>query len=216
MPADIGYSFNPSQSPDLRTGDRGQEGARGMGPQQAVKIWSLRVPERASQGALAPLPLLTSKGSGAPGAGGLDSIVAALMQAFRPTPTQGVQRVPSGVPRVPGGAQRPVPDGPLDFKYQDDTGPRGDLSPLFGVPPQPDRVVPELAPMTPTSAPPPRFTPGLEAPGGQWGPTPPGGSWPYPDRDPQITLAPVPSGAETQSLFSDEWPAMREREHDFY
>lgn len=87
----IGYSFNPSGAPqDIQT-QQGSPGG-GLSPQQAVKILSLRVPDHQSQGAIAPMPLLQSKGSAAPGAGGLDTLIAALMKAFQGQATAPVQR----------------------------------------------------------------------------------------------------------------------------
>jgi hypothetical protein len=77
----LGYSFNPSQ-PDLPMSDQGAPGrpAGGLTPQQAVKMLSLRIPERPSPTGLAPMPLLQSPGGA--GMQGLDSLIAALLQAF--------------------------------------------------------------------------------------------------------------------------------------
>lgn len=83
MANDIGFSYAPGSNSRLDM-QQGQQGARGISPQQAVKILSLRVPERPSPTAIAPMALLQSQGGMAPGAGGLQSMIAALIQAFKP------------------------------------------------------------------------------------------------------------------------------------
>ena len=156
----------------------------GASPQQAVKMLSLRVPERASQGAIAPLPLLTSKGSQVAGASGLDSMIAALMQAFRQQPVgqpgQGPPTGPTGsyagdtrgyaVPTLPSGSDntstwpgrerdlgnRPAPpQTPDGVLYDSGTG-------FNPIPEQPRAEPPRPAPSP--SYPVPSFTPGQQAP----------------------------------------------------
>lgn len=84
MPPGIGYSRDIPLQGDSGGPNSPQGGANagGMSPQEAVQILSLRVPERPSPTALAPLPLLTSPGGMGAGAQGLDSMIAALIQAF--------------------------------------------------------------------------------------------------------------------------------------
>lgn len=104
----IGWSAMDALKPQASPAGPGSPGrVSGMGPQQAVRIFNLRVPERVSPTAIAPQVLLQSKGSGAPGAGGLDSMVAALMRMVRPqTQGTGVQ------PALPGGGSPPPVFGP--------------------------------------------------------------------------------------------------------
>jgi len=137
MPPGIGYGRDiPLAGEQSGATPQGGTNVGGMSPQEAVKILSLRVPERPSASAIAPLPLLQSQGGMAPGAGGLDSMIAALMQAFPQlgrgpapqTPTFGGPGTPSQRP----GARESKPAG---------------------------RV--EVPPMQPPAAPPPpRVTPG--------------------------------------------------------
>lgn len=148
----------------LQPGGGGTSGApsgvRGASPQQAVKIYSLRVPERVSQGAIAPVPLLTSKGSAAPGAQGLDSMVAALMQAFKsqgslagPSPATATI-APSGYDADGSGS------GPGDVWSvpRDPGSPRRPVQPIDDAPPAPRVVSPEPAPApSPNNPPPPSF-----------------------------------------------------------
>jgi hypothetical protein len=79
MAGEIGYSRD---LPLAKEGGPGTPGGKvsGLAPQQAVKLLSLRVPERPSPTAIAPLPLLQSDGSAGAGAvnGG-----ALLQQALR-------------------------------------------------------------------------------------------------------------------------------------
>lgn len=102
-------------------------GLRGASPQAAVKILSLRVPERVSQGAIAPLPLINGKGgSAAAGAQGLDSMVAALMQAFRPqTPMGAGPQVPTYQP--PSNTYQPPSGGGGNYGEDPDEGSDSDI-----------------------------------------------------------------------------------------
>lgn len=153
MASEIGYSWQVgADNPEGGPNGQGGSGGRGISPQQAVKILSLRIPERPSPRGIAPQPLLTSKGSAAAGAQGLDLVVAALMQMFKPQTASGAPQVPGApVSRVPG------PDG----------RPRPDVTP---VPPTLDQPLPPVmqppglpAPglqQPPSTIPPPRITPG--------------------------------------------------------
>ena len=88
-------------TPDQPVGGR-SVGQAGSSPQEAVKILSLRVPKTLPSNAPVSRALLTSPGSAAPGAGGLDSLVQALMRAFKP-------QTPTGAPEQPQMPQGPQP-----------------------------------------------------------------------------------------------------------
>lgn len=107
MPPGIGYSFAPGgEDIDLQNGQRK---GTGISPQQAVQIRSLRVPERLPTNAPVNRTLLTSPGGMAAGAQGLDSMVAALMQAFRPQASvAGPAPMPASAPSG-GGSPEPLP-----------------------------------------------------------------------------------------------------------
>lgn len=86
MPQGLGYSFDPGAG---QQGQSGQDATGGgfsrMSPQQAVKLLSLRIPERApgmGRG-LAPQELLQSPGSAAAG-GGMQSVIQGLMRMMAP------------------------------------------------------------------------------------------------------------------------------------
>lgn len=180
---DIGYSWQPGATTPGGTGAGGPSGVKGASPQQAVKILSLRVPERPSATQIAPQALLTSKGSAAAGAQGLDTLVAALMQAFQPPVTSGAPQVPGApVSRVPGrdGSPQPgiipaPPQSPLP-PVQEPPGlpaPGGGPRPI-----PPPRVIPRDGPL-----------PNVEEPGGL--PAPPQRPAPAPTADgPMIETSP--------------------------
>lgn len=104
MPPGIGYSREIPIAGEAGGGNGPQAGARpgGVSPQEAVKILSLRVPERPSPTSIAPLPLLMSPGGAAPGAMGLDQMIQGLMAAFRPQSPSGAPQIPQ-LPNRPGG-----------------------------------------------------------------------------------------------------------------
>lgn len=109
----IGFSFNPTQDIDMQGGTNGNgRGPSRLSPQQAVRILSLRVPESLPQNAPVARSLLTAPGSRAPGAGGLQSMVAQLMQAFQPQ--SGPSPVQMPPPSAPGAPLQPAmpPTGP--------------------------------------------------------------------------------------------------------
>ncbi len=140
MPTNFGYSRDiPLAGEGGAGGGPNGTAPRGMSPQEAVRLFSLRVPERQSQGAIAPVPLMTSKGSGAAGASGLDSMVAALMRAFG-----------GGGPGAPAPAQAPVLSGSVTAPMLGGGGQVGDGGPndsnedLWRVPNH--HASPELAP----------------------------------------------------------------------
>ncbi len=89
MPQGLGYSFDPGAG---QQGQLGQDGEGGgfsrMSPQQAVKLLSLRIPERPSGHGIAPQALLQSQGGMAagapPGPGSMNSIISGLMKMFAP------------------------------------------------------------------------------------------------------------------------------------
>jgi hypothetical protein len=78
MPANLGYAFAPGADQQLPGGQNGQ-GRQGMSPQDAVKLLSLRVPERPAAGGIAPQALLQGQGAAGMGGGGLQAIIRALM-----------------------------------------------------------------------------------------------------------------------------------------
>lgn len=201
MPTDgIGFSFQPGATDIGMGGGRrgGGGGPRGASPQEAVRILSLRVPERPSPTAIAPLPLLQSKGSAAAGAQGLDSLVAALMQGFRPpmqsnapflpnqTPTFGIPPQPDRPRQTP----MPVPGTP-SLPYPQ---PNDDV-PVFTIPPQPDRPRPPVIPEPPQPPFQPRPREGPPSPKEAPHPTP-GGPLPPPvitfPHPPAPTPSPIP------------------------
>ena len=208
MPPEIGYSFNPSQAPDLRM-DQGSGGGRGLSPQQAVKILSLRVPERASQGAIAPLPLLQSKGSGAAGAQGLDTFVAALMRAFAPqTATPGVPVLGGGPDTFGAGLGRErdlnrPPMGEPTYGAQPPPFSGGQPPSPWGGSPPPPRVTPGKVMPSPPPMPMPSPHPAPSPVGKiEVSPPPPTGGGDFPP------LAPQPSSAPP-SLFEGDLPWKR-------
>jgi hypothetical protein len=106
----LGYSFQPG-SEDVPLAEQGQGGPKGLSPQQAVKILSLRVPDRASPSAIAPLALLKSPGGAAAGAAAanpLQDLIKSLMALFE---QQGPQQPPA--PRVIPGLEGEAPNGPF-------------------------------------------------------------------------------------------------------
>jgi hypothetical protein len=104
MPANVGYTFQPGGSQDTRMQSRDGVGASPISPQEAVKILSLRIPERA-QGGIAPLPLLTSPGlTGTTDAGDLGGLLTALIAAFGKKPRPGGAAVDNGLGTSPRGS----------------------------------------------------------------------------------------------------------------
>src|SRR5262245_3425844 len=103
MPPGIGYGRDIPIATEQGAG--GAQGGRrgGLSPQQAVKILSLRVPERPTPGALAPLPLLTAPGGDAAGAADIIDLIGSII---------GNAPGGGGVPGsgLPGG---PPPMGPM-------------------------------------------------------------------------------------------------------
>jgi hypothetical protein len=133
----IGYSFQPGGQ-DIQTDATGSASGRGLSPQEAVKILSLRIPERPSPTAIAPMPLLTSQGGA--GVPGLDSLVAALMQSFQGTGADAPGESGSGGAQYDEGTgftEMPTPSWAptLPPKFTFDTPPV-ELSPL----PEPEGV----------------------------------------------------------------------------
>lgn len=88
-----GVSFQPGAN-----GDNGQQSGQsrpaGHGVQEAIKILSLRLPRVVGAHALAPMPLLTSQGSG--GDRRVDSIVQRVMQMFPTNTAPSVPVLPAG------------------------------------------------------------------------------------------------------------------------
>lgn len=111
MPPGIGYRFQPGIQDTQLNGDDGAGRASGLSPQQAVEIRSLRIPDRPSPTAIAPLALLNSPGGGAAGAQGLDSLIAALMQVFQPQAAQAGPQAP------PLPTAQPTAPPPVDQDY---------------------------------------------------------------------------------------------------
>ena len=123
----IGLSFAP-------TGQRDAQNGPDASPlQQAIKILSLRVPQNAGAGGIAPTALLT--GPGAAGLGGLGGgmdLLAFLRRLLQP----GAPRQPGGMGGVPGMGSAPgvpPPSVPLPNITPGDTGPRlpGPGTPTF-------------------------------------------------------------------------------------
>src|SRR3990167_9372355 len=112
----FGKSFAPGADIPMN-GQGGPNGSRprGLSPQQAVKILSLRVPESLPSNAPVNRSLLTSPGGAAPVAGGLQSLIQQLIQSFKPAagapggaPGQTTRMpVPGLQPGMGGGAAPP-------------------------------------------------------------------------------------------------------------
>lgn len=142
---------------------------KGLSPQEAVKLISLRVPERSSAGALAPLPLLTSRGSQQAGAGGLDTLIAALMQAFKgSTLPSGPDTTSGWMNRERGLGQPTSTSDEQNPRYDAGTGfnpiPRRDPSGALGNTPMNNTPGAELPARIPSSPGPPRIGPSDRAP----------------------------------------------------
>lgn len=202
----IGVSAMDALQPGARPQGTGQGG--GMSPQQAVKILSLRVPERASQGSIAPLPLLTSKGGAQAGAQGLDTMVAALMRAFsRQQPLgAGPQAIGTGQQPMMGAGPQPLPSGgdtDTTSGWRGNEPSRGGPVP-DGVPydagtgwnPIPERPRDIEVPLAPSARPIPHIGPGQLAPDTGGPPSP--DTWGIP-KDP-VDFAPAPN-EQPPSLF---------------
>lgn len=104
MPEGIGYQFAPSAG-DINMQNGGGQGggsaAGGLTPQQAIRILSLRIPNRSNGRGIAPNALLQGGGAATPGfnVGGFDAVIQALMGAFSPQPGSGGGQVTSaGLP----------------------------------------------------------------------------------------------------------------------
>jgi hypothetical protein len=109
-----------------------------MSPQQAVRLLSLRIPERAAAGSIAPQALLQSRGAaGAPGGDPMGLMIQQLMRAFVPGLQSG--EPPSAVPSMASQMPRIIPG-------LDET--KGNFLPM-GQPP------PEEPPLYPGQDPPP-------------------------------------------------------------
>lgn len=96
----LGVSYQPGTDVQFDQGTGGNvRGVRGVSPQEAVRLLSLRIPQNRTAGAsgLAPLPLLNAAGGGG---SDLDTLLKALLQAFG----QGGRGTGSGMGSM-GGAQ---------------------------------------------------------------------------------------------------------------
>ena len=119
----LGKTFAPGSDLQMQgSGQNGSGGPRGLSPQQAVKILSLRVPEALPSNAPVNRSLLTSPGGRAAGASGLGSMIQQLIQSFLPGGgAPGVPTLPQGGPSMGGapamsgptmGGMVPQPSGP--------------------------------------------------------------------------------------------------------
>ena len=138
MPQGIGYAFDPSAGQQGRAGsDATGGGFSRMSPQQAVKLLSLRIPER-SPGmgrGIAPQMLLQSPGSAATGAGGADpmqAVIQGLMRVMVPGLQSG--EAPMGGGQGQGAPGQPQPQLPN----------WGSILQGFGARPPAPRVIPGL------------------------------------------------------------------------
>ena len=106
MPQNVGYSFQPLNQP--QTGADGQGRVSGLSPQQAVRLLSLRIPERPSPTGIAPQALLQARGgAGVPGGGDMSALIRALMTMFGGGGAVPPPRVRPGL-TAPGGPGGPV------------------------------------------------------------------------------------------------------------
>lgn len=113
----LGFSFAPGSDIQMRGDAQGNGAPTTLSPQQAVKILSLRVPERVPSNAPINASLLNAPGGAAAGAGGLQSLIQQLIQSFKPggvgpwgpalPATGGPMHMPQGLsgqtPALPGG-----------------------------------------------------------------------------------------------------------------
>lgn len=127
MPPGIGYAKDPFTDIQMQ-GQNGQSrGPSRLSPQQAVRVLSLRVPERAQANApINPTLLNASGGAGVPG--GLNQLLQSLMSLFAPSP-QG----PSGRVGVPP-YQPPSEEPPMPFQPPPTTPPPPKVRPGGGGP----------------------------------------------------------------------------------
>lgn len=154
MPAGLGYSFDPGagQAGQQDQGERGNFG--GLSPQQAVKLLSLRIPERPAASAIAPQALLQSQGAaGMP----MNAMIQQLMRAFMPGLQAGAAAGGPPSPRVIPGLNSG--EGP----YQPDLSVNTQAQPSAPslVPPNLDELLARYREMVPTGG----FTGGLFGPG---------------------------------------------------
>lgn len=146
MANDYGFSFQPGPS-SVPLG--GNPAARPGGPQSAVEIRSLSIPQRSVPGQIAPQQLLQSLGGG----GGLDvNILRRLLSLFAPMGQQPVAPTPLTAAGAGGGSMT-APSQPYQQPYQP-----------YQQPYQPYGEVP----LTSTPAPAPKIIPGTN-PGGDTG-----------------------------------------------
>lgn len=217
MPPGIGYSRDiPLAGESGGAGPQGQGRVGGLSPQEAVRILSLRIPERPAQNAIAPLPLLLSPGGEAAGAQGLDALLQGLAAAFpqMPQPQQGGPNV-SGVPQLPA---RPSAGGGLG------RGPSPQL-PTFKPSPTPAQPAQQRAPVnlpTPNIVFQPPSRGGVERPGQPINnpipPPPPPPEWMGPQQPQPLPLPEIPGGGlgrgdspAMPSFLSDKYDFLRER-----
>lgn len=238
--ANLGFSFQPgSQSIDMQSGGTrsGATASRQSGPQSAVEVKRLSLPNRFVPGEIAPQALLQSPGGG----GQLNTdILRQLMQAFAPAGQQpGVPSLgglqPSGmsfgndqrgtplyqVPSLPSGGDTGNTSGWNDNEHGLNR-PNAPLPPAMdpgGVPQNPGSNP------SPWSPAPPRIIPGddgrrppVQEPGGL--PVPSGGDygWTVPGNDPAApgpSLAPIDASPSTPPGF-DFGTSMPEQQNNWF
>ncbi len=199
MANQIGYTFAPgSQSIDMQNGGTrsGATASRQSGPQSAVEVKRLSLPNRFVPGEIAPQALLQSPGGG----GQLNTdILRQLMQAFAPAGQQsGVPTLspdPSPSYRAPQYQMPQVPTLPSGGDTDTTSGWNGHEGGLNRPSSPPPVMEPGGIPQNPSFSPepsfspdPPRIIPGdigrrpdVEEPGGL--PAPPPDVWGVPDHD---------------------------------
>lgn len=127
MSPGIGYAKGLTN--DIPMQGQGASPSR-LSPQQAIKILSLRVPETLPSNAPVSRSLLTSPGGAAPGAQGLNSLIAQLVQAFKPSQEMASPQQASPLP------SRQIPNAPfqapvLDAQQGQMLPPQGQQAPEF-------------------------------------------------------------------------------------
>lgn len=141
-----GIGYPKGLTPDIPV--NGQNGQRPtLTPQQAVRILSLRVPERVPFNAPINAALLNSPGGSAPGAGGLQSMIQQLIQAIKPAldvPAPVLTR--TGVPEEQRPSGLPTASPGLPSNGRVGPGPVAEE-------PRPTVHVPGFNPPTPSPAP---------------------------------------------------------------
>lgn len=153
MPPGIGYNFAPGN--DIQMGGKGRSGGPSFGPQEAIRMLSLRLPKSAGPSAIAPSALLNAPGGA--GAPNLNSILMALVQAFAPQHQAGVPSLPSLSPPSPMSQRPSSPTQRRSSGFTSPGAPVGQGARPSLSRPSPSVPVPRIIPGSPTPQAPRQF-----------------------------------------------------------